>query len=238
MIIIIASITFDVEQDCPPYLKSFRGIEEGMEEILKILEEKNVKTTFFFTAVVAKKFPKIAKKVADYGHEIGFHSYNHERFDQMGYSDAEKNLKKGLDILREFYDVKSFRAPNLKFPIKYFSILEKFSIHFDSSLTWYKGYFGGVKRIGSVLEIPPSVTSSFLRIPFFIQKPLFSFFPKPIVLFSHPWEYVEMKGVRFDCRFSTGEKALENLSKILDYLEKRKYKIVKIEDFEKFRDLF
>jgi hypothetical protein len=38
------------------------------------------------------------------------------------------------------------------------------------------------------------------------------------VLDFHVWEVVKMTGVRFDCRFATGETALHRLDQVLHYL--------------------
>jgi len=45
--------------------------EEVIPEILTVLEEKEVKATFFITGRFAKKFPELVKTIAHAGHEIG-----------------------------------------------------------------------------------------------------------------------------------------------------------------------
>ncbi len=231
MIKIFAFITFDVEQDCPPYLKSEKGMKEGLPKVLDILEEKKIKATFFTTGAMAKKYPNLMKRIIDYGHELGIHSYNHERFDKLSYFWKEKVIEKSVKILNRYTNsVISFRAPNLKFSIKDFEVLLKYNIKVDSSLTWYKGYFSGVREISGIIEVPPSITSSYLRTPFLFQKASLNFLPKPLVFFFHPWEFVEMKNVRLDCKIGTGKYALENLRKLIEYLKKKKVKFLRIKD--------
>lgn len=46
-------------------------------QILDILEEKNVKATFFFLGKKAQKFPEIIRLVKEKGHAIGSHGYSH-----------------------------------------------------------------------------------------------------------------------------------------------------------------
>ncbi len=46
-------------------------------QILDILKEKGVKATFFLTGSYVELYPKIAKRIADEGHEIGNHTYTH-----------------------------------------------------------------------------------------------------------------------------------------------------------------
>ncbi len=40
------ALTVDVEPDCPPYLTSFCGIDEGLPRLLTVLEEAGVSATF------------------------------------------------------------------------------------------------------------------------------------------------------------------------------------------------
>ena len=215
----LVSITFDVEHDCPPYLTTTRGMEEGLPKLLDLMAEKRIKATFFFTAEMARRFPDLVKRVIDEGHELGSHNYNHERLDKMTREEGAKAIEKSLRVLREFGDVVSFRAPNLQFPNYYYDILAKNGILVDSSKATYKGYRDGVKFFGEVLEVPASTTSSVIRLPWRLQRIVHSRLKEPRVYFAHPWEFVPMQGekIRWDCRFNTGDKALELLGRLIDY---------------------
>ncbi|MDD5431861.1 MAG: polysaccharide deacetylase family protein [Candidatus Omnitrophica bacterium] len=50
---------------------------EWTPKILDELKEDNVKATFFMLGEHVSKYPEIAKRVADEGHEIGNHTYDH-----------------------------------------------------------------------------------------------------------------------------------------------------------------
>ena len=60
------AITFD-DGPCDPYT----------ERILGMLEKHNVKATFFMIGRNVERFPEIARRVVDAGHEIGNHTYTH-----------------------------------------------------------------------------------------------------------------------------------------------------------------
>ncbi|MDN3017014.1 polysaccharide deacetylase family protein [Paenibacillus sp. BSR1-1] len=45
--------------------------------ILDVLKKYNLKATFFLTGKWVEKYPVLAKRIADEGHEIGNHSYSH-----------------------------------------------------------------------------------------------------------------------------------------------------------------
>ncbi|NJE42381.1 polysaccharide deacetylase family protein [Thermococcus sp. GR6] len=215
----LVSITFDVEHDCPPYLTTTRGMREGLPKLLDLMAEKKIRATFFFTAEMAKRFPELVRRVIDEGHELGSHNYNHERLDKLSKDKGKKAIEKSIKVLREFGEVVSFRAPNLQFPNCYYDILEKNGILVDSSKARYKGYQDGVKFFGSVLEVPASTTSSVIRLPWGVQKLIHAKLSEPKIYFAHPWEFVPMQKekIRLDCKFNTGDKAIELLGKLIDY---------------------
>ena len=91
-------------------------ISEGMPLLLDLYEEFNIKTTFFFTAHIAKKFPEIVKMVLPYGHEVASHGYTHEpgrAFDILSLDEQIDNLTRSKKILEDIsgQEVMSFRAP-------------------------------------------------------------------------------------------------------------------------------
>lgn len=229
----IVSITFDVEHDCPPYLTSTRGMRDGLPRILDLLAEKKVRGTFFFTAEMARRFPELVRRVIDEGHELGSHNYNHERLDKLTKDEGVRAIEKSLRVLREFGEVVSFRAPNLQFPEYYYSVLERNGILVDSSKATYKGYRAGVKFFGKVLEVPASTTSSVLRLPWRLQRIVHGRLKEPRVYFAHPWEFVPMQKekIRWDCRFNTGERALELLGALIDYYKSMGAKFLTMREY-------
>ena len=224
-------ITIDVEEDCPPYLKTTRGMEEGLPRLLDLFEERGIQATFFFTGEMAERFPDLVREVVKRGHELGSHGYHHRRLDKVSLEEARREIEESLSVLRRFYPVVSFRAPNLQLPDELFPVLEKNGIRVDSSKARYKGWKKGVARIGRLLEVPVSVTSSVLRLPWWIQKVIHRRLSEPRVYFVHPWEFVKMRGVRPDCSFNTGEKALELLEKVIDFYDRLSF------DFLTLREL-
>ncbi len=227
------AITFDVEHDCPPYLTTVRGMEEGLPKLLDLMGEKRVKATFFFTAEMAKRFPELVRRVIDEGHELGSHNYDHERLDKLSLEKGRRTIEKSLEVLRKFGDVVSFRAPNLQFPNYYYDILERNGILVDSSKATYKGYREGVNFFGNVLEVPTSTTSSVIRLPWRFQRIIHPRLKEPRVYFAHPWEFVPMQKekIRWDCRFNTGDKAIELLGRLIDYYKSQGAEFMKMQEF-------
>lgn len=63
---------------------------EYIEEMLQILNDNNVKTTFFVGGIWAVKESEMLKKIFDAGHEIANHGYYHK---EQGKLSAEKNYE-------------------------------------------------------------------------------------------------------------------------------------------------
>ncbi len=61
---------------------------EYLDEMLEILEDNDVKTTFFIGGTWAVKESEMLQKIYDAGHEIGNHGYYHK---EQGKLSAEKN---------------------------------------------------------------------------------------------------------------------------------------------------
>src|SRR5215471_6558269 len=113
------SITIDLEHDCPPYLKTYRGVTDGTPPFLNLLREEGVQGTFFTTGDVARRFPDIVRTIVDDGHELGCHGDTHARFSTLAPEAARQELERSSATLRSFDEVVSFRAPNLDFPLSY-----------------------------------------------------------------------------------------------------------------------
>lgn len=56
---------------------------EDTDTLLSILEENNVKTTFFMTGGWVDSYPDDVKKIAAAGHDLGNHSQNHKQMSQL-----------------------------------------------------------------------------------------------------------------------------------------------------------
>lgn len=215
------TITIDVEEDCPPMLTSTRGMEEGLPKLLDLFKEEGIKATFFVTGMMAEQFPDLIYRIPEERHELGCHGYTHARFDRMGKEEARIALEKAGKVLKQFEKrLVSFRAPNLQFPESYLKLLEEEGFLYDSSLAAYKPPFPRSRVKGKIVRIPATVTSSVIRLPPGFFLPLLRRTAAPVI-FVHPWEFIDMSKmpVRPDCRFNTGEKALENL-KILIHASK------------------
>ena len=218
------AITVDLEPDCPPYLSStFRGIEEGAPRLLELFDEAGVRATYFTTGEVAERHPDAVRALVRSGHELGCHGVTHRAFDQLDAATARWEIDESAQLLRTFALVDSFRAPYLRFPEPYVELLEDAGFALDSSLAKYKRSYHAPRRATRLTRIPASMTSSVLRLPRWIRDPWLLSLADPVVLFVHPWEFVDLthERLRYDCRFRTGDVALRCLREVIDLFAER-----------------
>jgi peptidoglycan/xylan/chitin deacetylase (PgdA/CDA1 family) len=219
------SITIDMEQDCPPYLTTFRGVQQGTPRLLALLAEEQVTGTFFTTGDVARKHPAVVQSIVDGGHELGCHGDTHRRFGTMDAAEARREIEDASTVLRRFYPVRSFRAPNLDFPAPYRAILRDNGYQVDSSRGRHKqgSLFVRPSNERGLSLIPATIAPSAVRLPSLIRDSLFRLMRDPVVFFFHPWEFIDVTRdpIPIDCRFRTGEPALSSLRDTIRFFRGR-----------------
>lgn len=210
-------LTVDVEPDCPPYLWTWRGIEEGMPRLLQLVDEEGIPVTFFTTGQVAERYSGLVAAIVQRGHEIGNHGYSHGSFAGFDEARARDEIGSTCRVLREFAPVRSFRAPYLRFPERFMPILAENGIGTDASRARYKRKEAANPAFPQIARLEASVPTSLTRLPAPIRNPLLARLRRPVVLFVHPWEFVDItrEPVPYDCRFRTGERALEDLREVI-----------------------
>jgi peptidoglycan/xylan/chitin deacetylase (PgdA/CDA1 family) len=226
-------LTVDVEPDCPPYLWTWRGIEEGMPKLLSLLAEEQVAATCFVTGDTAEKFPHVLKVIAGQGHEIGSHGFSHHSFADFDDRAARSEIARTRDVLRSFADVVSFRAPYLRLPERFVPMLAEFGMLVDSSRARYKVHERRNTSVPHLRRLSASTTSSVLRLPGIVRDSILKVLKSPVVLFVHPWEFVDLtrSTIRFDCRFRTGDRALDDLRHVIRLYQAAGARFMRVADY-------
>ena len=82
-------------------------------KILDILDEYEVKTTFFLVDIWTQRFPELVKMIADRGHEIGNHSTSHPQMSKLGREQILKELSVMSDEAEKITGIRPtlFRPP-------------------------------------------------------------------------------------------------------------------------------
>ena len=106
---------YSVETDEKKVALSFDAAwgNEDTKQILDILEQYNVKTTFFMTGGWVEKFPDDVKALYEAGHDLGNHSENHMNMSQLSEEECKSELTKVHERVKELTGVEMdlFRPP-------------------------------------------------------------------------------------------------------------------------------
>ncbi len=154
----------------------------------------------------------------------------HRRFTSLDRASAKDEIERSSKILRTFAPVTSFRAPYLEFPDSYLDLLVEADYLLDSSQAKYKiAYYKNRRSTAPLKRMPVSVTSSFIRLPSWFRTPFFWKLNDPVVLYVHPWEFVDLRQekMRLDCRFKTGQTALDCVRSALKFFKGRNARFLK-----------
>ena len=83
-----------VETEKPQVAISFDAAwgADDTDTLLQILEENDVKTTFFMCGYWVDKYPEEVKKIAEAGHDLGNHSATHPHMSQLSKEQIKEEL--------------------------------------------------------------------------------------------------------------------------------------------------
>ncbi len=89
-------------------------IERNVDRILHLFNTHNVTATFFILGWVAENFPGLVRSIADAGHEIGCHGFNHSRIHRMPPENFRQDIRKARQLLTDIAKkpVACYRAPS------------------------------------------------------------------------------------------------------------------------------
>lgn len=98
-------------------------VEKNTERLLRILEDADVRGTFFVLGWVARRTPSIVRRIAGAGHEVASHGMSHRRITVLGPAGFRQDARASRMLLEDVCGrrVRGFRAPS-------------FSLHEDQ--TW------------------------------------------------------------------------------------------------------
>jgi polysaccharide deacetylase family protein (PEP-CTERM system associated) len=150
-------------------------VVESTERILRIFAESNVRGTFFFLGWVAKKFPRLVRKTASYGHEIACHSFWHKaifRLDPAEFRQDTVDAKHAIEDAAG-QPIYGYRAPSFSMTPGTewaWEVLADLGFTYDSSVNPIRHDFygnAGAPRIpywvasGRLMQIPIATTRLF-----------------------------------------------------------------------------
>ncbi|MGC2456559.1 MAG: XrtA system polysaccharide deacetylase [Gallionellaceae bacterium] len=89
-------------------------VERNMERILALLDEQNVKATFFTLGWIAERYPQLVRNIIDNGHELASHGYNHLRVSDLSPDEFREDIIRSKKLLEDLggQSVIGYRAPS------------------------------------------------------------------------------------------------------------------------------
>lgn len=186
--------------------------------VLEMLSVKGVLATFFIVGRVAAAYPQLVREVAQAGHEVGCHSYDHELIYRMTPRSFLSDLVRSRGVLQDLsaQSVEGFRAPSWSMTAATLTwapaALAAAGFTYTSSVfpMWTPLYgVPGAPRVpwnhslpggGSLPELPPAVKQvGPVRIPYgggaywrvwpnWLTARMLKTNPEPVIFYLHPWE--------------------------------------------------
>ena len=253
-------LSFDIEEfDLPKEHGATISLEEGIrvssegaERILKLLDETDVKATFFITGNFANGRPDLVKKIRDKGHEIACHGVDHFNPKSSDVRESKKIVEKVAEV-----KVTGYRQPRM-FPIDY-KELAKCGYKYDSSVNpaFIPGRYNHLDTPRTpfmredIMEIPTSV-ATFVRVPlFWLALHLF-----PVAMYVkmakmsirktgyfatyyHPWEFANILGYKVVpnyIKLNSGTDLVNKLKVVIEELKKDGFQFVTYNEYYLYLD--
>lgn len=144
----------DVESGNKDWGKLECRIYEGVDRILDSLEERNLKGTFFIVGWLAENHPAVIRKIAQAGHQIGCHTYQHDLLTTFDKKALFEDTKKAKFLIEDAIgkEITAFRAPAFsitKDNLYAFEVLGELGFTIDCSIFPTKRDFGGMPDYGA-----------------------------------------------------------------------------------------
>jgi polysaccharide deacetylase family protein (PEP-CTERM system associated) len=124
-------------------------VMDNTHKILDILDEFDVKATFFILGWVAKRTPDLVREIARRGHEIACHGYEHRRIYTQTREQFRADIRRSKALLEELIgeEVLGYRAPSYSISLSTFWAFDELyeaGYRFDSSIFPVRHDFYGI----------------------------------------------------------------------------------------------
>jgi peptidoglycan/xylan/chitin deacetylase (PgdA/CDA1 family) len=246
-------ISFDVEEfDMPLDYQCNISIErqlqlgkDGLDSVMKMIDQQKIPTTLFTTANFANHFPESIRTHAE-KHEIASHTFYHAHFNNEHLLESKLTLEKICG-----QSVTGLRMPRMRV-VEMQEVINA-GYQYDSSInpTWLPGKYNNLHVPRTVYidqgmkRIPASVSPN-LRIPLFwlsFKNFPYSFFKQLTIqtlekdgyvcLYFHPWEFIDITNLSLPAftRKLCGQPLLDRLNQLIVDLTAKGYEFTTIHNF-------
>jgi polysaccharide deacetylase family protein (PEP-CTERM system associated) len=199
-------LTFDIEDwyNCDFISKNFNWdkyevrIYDSVGRILDELALRNQKGTFFCLGWLAEHHPSIIKRIANEGHQVGCHSYQHELATRFTKEQFREDTYKAKSLIENVIgkEINVFRAPGFSITENNtwaFEVLVELGFKYDCSVFPSHHDYGGMPNYGkaepvilkykdaTIKEFPINIHSLMGKNLVFSGGGFFRFFPYSII---------------------------------------------------------
>jgi polysaccharide deacetylase family protein (PEP-CTERM system associated) len=174
-----------------PALKS--DVERNTRRMLDLLRQHGVRSTLFFLAWVAERWPHLVREALADGHEVASHGYAHELVYTIARERFAADIRKAKDLIEQAggVAVKGYRCPGFSVTTDtpwFFDEVRAAGYTYDSSVFPGQRGHGGLPGAdplphvvrtahGDLVEFPISMARMFGRPMYFFGGGYLRFFP-------------------------------------------------------------
>ncbi|WDF46495.1 polysaccharide deacetylase family protein [Chryseobacterium sp. KACC 21268] len=249
-------LSFDIEEfDMPLEYKGEIPLDEqlavsrkGLQNILRILNQNQVKATFFSTVIFAQNNQDLVRQLLEEGHELASHTWFHSEFE-------EKHLAESKQALERLFDTKvvGLRMPRMMAVSE--DAVSDAGYFYNSSInpTYLPGRYNNFKVSRQPfwqkrsLQFPASVSTIF-RIPLFWLS--FHNFPLSVYkllsrlsinstgflnIYFHPWEFADISNPKYKLPAftfkNTNEAMVNRFDNFIRWAKKNNYQFSTTREF-------
>lgn len=159
-----AVITMDVEDWYHTYFPDMdvdrrNSLLDGLDVALDIMDQKNIKGSFFVVGEIADKMANKIKKMDQNGHDIACHNWVHLRPVNMTVKEFKTQLLKAKETL-EFilgHTIAGYRAPSFGIDDERFDIITEYFSYDSSKIKSQKSAKYGVLNLSGFEEVFPCI---------------------------------------------------------------------------------
>jgi polysaccharide deacetylase family protein (PEP-CTERM system associated) len=223
-------------------------VENNIDRILSLLDERGVKATFFTLGWIAERYPAMVMRLVAEGHEVASHGWGHQRVWELDPDEFRKDIVRSKGLLEDIagQPVLGYRAPSFSIGRQNewaLDLLGDAGYRYSSSIYPIRHDHYGVPdaprfayypRSNMLLEIPittirvfqrnlPAGGGGYFRLwPYPVSRwflqRLNRFEERPAIFYFHPWEIDHQQPRQKGISMKTRFRHYHNLHRMEDRL--------------------
>jgi len=112
------------------------GIKRGLDRVLKVLKDYEIKSTFFTPGMIIENHPDAIEKIVNAGHELAIHGHTHRPMHLLSLDEQQEEFEKSIEAAKKFTGKmpQGFRAPEGELFTSTLDLAVKNGLKYSSSL--------------------------------------------------------------------------------------------------------